>query len=206
MDATAPKPDQALRLTEARQKRFKTAKDAAKYFNWVYDTYSQHERGERGLTKKTAEKYARAFRVSAGWLLTGEGESDVELVPLLSWVSAGAMVDPMSQIPIEDVPLLAFADLGKGDWFALRVMGDSMDRVSPEGSVILVNRAERELLPGRKYVFSLRGEATYKQWGGDDPPRLEPDTTNPAANKTIYPQGEGEYVVVGRVRRTLLDL
>lgn len=137
------------------------------------------------------------------WFLAGA--DSVQWVPVLSWVSAGAMVDPMSQFPIEDVPLLAFADLGRGDWFALRVKGDSMDRVSPDGSVILVNRAERELLPGRKYVFSLRGEATYKQWEAE-PPRLEPVTTNPQGNKTIYPQGDGDYAVVGRVRRTLLDL
>ena len=37
-----------------------------------------------------------------------------------------------------------------------------MDRVSPDGSIIVVNKAERELMNGRPYVFSLRGETTYK--------------------------------------------
>lgn len=206
MDATVPKPEQAQRLVEARIKRgFKDAKAAAVYFGWKYNSYAQHESGLRGLRKDTAERYARAYRVSPAWLLTGEGEGKIELVPLVSWVSAGAMADPMSQIPMDDVPLLAFADLSSGDWFALRVIGDSMDRVSPDGSVILVNRNDRDLYPGRKYVFAVRGEATYKQWESG-PPRLEPVTTNPDANKSIFPHGDTEYLVVGRVRRTILDL
>src|SRR5690242_4525941 len=45
-------------------------------------------------------------------------------VPVLSWVSAGQLADASSQIPVEDVPLLAFADLGRGEFFALKVRGD----------------------------------------------------------------------------------
>lgn len=66
------RPDEAIRLQAARERRgFKSAKDAATFFGWKYDSYIQHERGERGI-KKVAEKYAKAFRVSAAWLLTGE--------------------------------------------------------------------------------------------------------------------------------------
>ena len=150
--------------------------------------------------QRISELTGRSF----DWLLSGE--ASVQLVPLIDWVSAGRLVEPMSQIPIEDVPLLAFADLGSGDWFALTVNGDSMDRLSPEGSTIIVNHADRELLTGRKYVFSIRGEATYKEWDPDPVPQLVPVTTNPAAHKTFFPKTEEEVVVVGRVRRTLLDL
>lgn len=31
-------------------------------------------RGSRGLAEATAKKYARAFRVSVAWLLTGHGD------------------------------------------------------------------------------------------------------------------------------------
>lgn len=67
------RPDAARRLVEAREGRgFKTPKEAAKYFGWSYETYIQHEQGTRGITR-AAKKYAKAFRVSEAWLLTGEG-------------------------------------------------------------------------------------------------------------------------------------
>ncbi len=67
------RPADAQRLEEARRARgFDTAVEATRYFGWVYESYTQHENGLRGL-KKVAAKYAKAFRVSEGWLLTGEG-------------------------------------------------------------------------------------------------------------------------------------
>lgn len=71
---TDDRPDEAKRLQYAREKRgFASAKDACAYFGWNYSSYSQHERGERGLSRAAA-KYAAAYRVSEGWLLTGEGK------------------------------------------------------------------------------------------------------------------------------------
>ncbi len=67
------RPDFAKRLEQARIDRgFTTAKDAARFFGWTYETYIQHEQGIRGISR-AASKYAKAFRVSEGWLLTGEG-------------------------------------------------------------------------------------------------------------------------------------
>ncbi len=155
---------------------------------------------------------AAALHTSDAWLLWRDGHEDVApadaiplaRVPLLDWVSAGRLVPPTSQIPLEDVPLLAFADLGRGEFFALRVEGDSMDRVSPDGSIIVVNKAERELMNGRAYVFSLRGETTYKLWH-DDPAYLQPFSTNPR-HTPIFFKRKKDFEVIGRVRRTVLDL
>lgn len=108
-------------------------------------------------------------------------------------------------MPVEDVPLLAFADLGRGEFFALRVEGDSMDRWSPDGSVIVVNRADREPVNGKAYVFFHKTEGTtYKLWHAE-PEYLEPHSTNPA-NKPIFIKRKKDLEVVGRVRRTVLDL
>lgn len=68
-------PDQAIRLRHAREARgFADAKAAAKFFAWKYNSYAQHENGLRGLRRKVAEKYATAYGVTVGWLLTGEGD------------------------------------------------------------------------------------------------------------------------------------
>ncbi|WP_315759338.1 S24 family peptidase [Bradyrhizobium sp. SZCCHNRI2007] len=128
----------------------------------------------------------------------------ITMVPLLDRVTAGRLRSPASQIPVEDVPLLAFADLGRGEFFALEVDGDSMDRYSPEGSIIIVNKAERDLVNGRCYVFSLHGETTYKMWQNGEVPYLAPHSTN-SANKPIFFK-KRDLEVIGRVKRTLLNL
>jgi len=130
----------------------------------------------------------------------------VASIPLLDKVAAGKLRSSTSQIPIEDVPLLAFADLGRGEFFALTVEGDSMDRISPDGSVIVVNQADRTLVSGKPYVISRRGEATFKLWRSD-PPRFAPYSTNPT-HEPVYvkSKAEAEKMVVGRVKRTVLDL
>lgn len=99
------RPAEARRLEKARQDRgFKTAKDAALYFGWNYNTYSQHERGERGLTKSAAGRYGKALRVSPAWLLTGELGSF--LVPVVGYVGAGAQAHyhADAQGPFDMVP------------------------------------------------------------------------------------------------------
>lgn len=155
---------------------------------------------------------AEALRWSVAELLGGtdatqvRASSKITRVPLLDSVTAGRLRAPASQIPVEDVPLLAFADLGRGEWFALKVDGDSMDRVSPDGSRIVVNRTDRTLVSGKPYVFSNRGETTYKLWR-PEPPRFVPFSTNPM-HEPIYCKNrkEAEGMVIGRVKRTVLDL
>lgn len=130
-----------------------------------------------------------------------------KMVPLLDRVSAGKLKTPGSQIPMEDVLHLAFADLGPGDFFALKVDSDSdsMDRISPPGSIIIVNRADRVLLTGKCYVFCLNGETTYKMWQDGDPAYLTPYSTNPL-HKPIIIKRKRDMDVIGRVKKTVLDL
>lgn len=96
------------------------------------------------------------------------------------------------------------ADLDpKGQWIALRVDGDSMDRISPPGSLIFVNLADRRLVTNACYIITnADGEATYKRFRAS-PPRFEPVSTNPA-HEPIFP--DGEPVVLGRVRRSIIDM
>lgn len=71
------RPDYAKRLENARLARgFKTAKSACEFFGWNYNSYAQHEQGNRGISR-VSSKYAKAYRVSEAWLLTGEGMGPV---------------------------------------------------------------------------------------------------------------------------------
>lgn len=68
------RPEPAKRLQLARERAgFLTAKVAAERHGWSKHTYHQHENGLRGIGRAAA-KYAKAFKVSEAWLLTGEGQ------------------------------------------------------------------------------------------------------------------------------------
>jgi len=128
----------------------------------------------------------------------------VQNVPLISWVSAGALSPIDHPVTAADADrMIRVADLPGGDWIALEVVGDSMDRISPPGSIIFVNRRDRRLVPNACYVLMTEdGEATYKRYR-PNPDRFEPVSINPS-HEAIFP--EGQVRVVGRVRRSVLPM
>lgn len=124
-------------------------------------------------------------------------------VPLISFVSAGGFCDPGYVDHEADAPKIEVAGLPRGKWIALRVEGDSMDRVSAPGSIIIVNTQDKELAPNAFYVVANEAhEATYKRFR-PNPDRFEPMSTNPN-HEAIFPQGE--IKIIGRVKRSILEL
>lgn len=195
------------RLAQARKAAgFRSAKSAAEALSVPVSTYNSHERageiGARQYGPEEAKVYARRFGVTASWLLTGEGDG-LGGVPLVSWVSAGEMVTPDAFVDLADASRIQAPDLPRGNWIALRVVGDSMDRISPPESIIFVNRDDKRLVANACYVFAdMDGEATYKRYR-PAPDRIEPVSTN-TAHEIQYP--ERMPAIIGRVRRTLLDM
>lgn len=170
-------------------------------------------KGERRLQPEDALRLVPVFEnvsnVSAARLLglpNGHSKTveKVKPIPLVSWISAGRMSG--SEVPpnVRAERQLPRADLGPGQWIALKVKGDSMNLVAPENSIIFVNVADKHLVEDRFYVFTTQdGDSTFKRYRGGRQPRLQPYSTNPD-HETI-PATE-EILVVGRVRRTILDL
>lgn len=122
--------------------------------------------------------------------------------PYLAWISAGAMIrddiadEALGHIRVVDLPV-------SGDWIALKVIGDSMDRISPPDSIIFVDRSDRNLVPNGCYVISdVEGNATYKRYRSG-PMRFEPVSTNPQ-HEPIFP--DNDPIVVGRVRRSTINM
>ena len=157
------------------------------------------ERGERNVSLKNLQKMAEALGVAPSELIEQKPVSDV---PILSWVSAGMMArDDVQQDVIGKIRM---SDLDpRGEWVALRVEGDSMDRISPPGSLILVDLTDKALVPNACYIITDGdSRATYKRFRSN-PPRFEPVSTNPS-HEPIFP--DGEPAVIGRVRRSLIDM
>lgn len=70
-------PEQELRAARLRMARgfagIDDATTAAKRFGWGVSTYLSHENGSRGIRPGVAKIYAKAYKISVSWLLTGEG-------------------------------------------------------------------------------------------------------------------------------------
>lgn len=169
---------------------------------------SSWERNRTTPTREDVQRVADKLRVPASDIEGKDGSAyqapTFREVPVISWVSAGRLTDP-GELTTMTGDKLMIADLPNAEYFATVVRGDSMDRISPEDSRIIVNASDRDPRPGRYYLFSLRGEATYKRFANDPVVRLEPYSTNPA-NPIIFPKADKDWSVIGRVVRSYIDL
>ena len=196
--------------------------------DWVADALKHSGMGQAELSRRLTAKLRRAIdRAAVNKMLTGkravsgdellaieeatgypapmENADGLTKVPLLdSLVSAGNL-SPREAVRPEDVERYVVAsDLVPGDWLALTVEGDSMDLISPAGSVIFVNRADTRLVEGGFYVVSLESDAgtTYKRFR-EHPDYFSPYSTNRDHGPILL---DVPYRVVGRVYRTMLDI
>lgn len=130
-------------------------------------------------------------------------KSRTKVVPVISWVAAGRLAEPDTELP-DETETIEISGLPAGDYFGTRARGDSMNRIAPDGALIIVNRAERELVRGRRYIFAHKGRTTFKRYGVD-PVRLEPESLNPD-NDPIFPKEGESWDVIGRVRLVVAEI
>lgn len=123
-------------------------------------------------------------------------------IPLISWVEAGRLARVDAVVGYEDFDRVKVTDLPDGEYIALRVDGESMNRIVPSGSLIVVNITDKELLDGRLYVVTISGETTFKRYRAN-PARFEPFSTE-ARHETIFPLGAVE--IVGKVVQAINKL
>lgn len=123
-------------------------------------------------------------------------------VPVLSSVSAGALTEVTEAKALdasEDV--IRVCDVPETT-LALRVAGSSMNRIAPEGSLILVDYSQRELINNQFYVVQHNGAATFKKFRSG-PDRLEPMSTE--THDAIYLDNQ-PVEVVGRAFEVIVRL
>lgn len=191
---------QASRITELREGRGLTLEQLAEIVGISTSYLWRLENEKRNLSLKNMTKIAQALDVKPEDLVAENPPQ--HRVPILTWVSAGAMARDDGQQDIIGEADAAGLD-PRGNWIALRVEGDSMDRISPPGSVIFVNLNDKRLVTNACYIITNGdGEATYKRFRAS-PPRFEPVSTN-SAHEPIFP--DGEPAVIGRVRRSTIEM
>lgn len=163
-----------------------------------------------GVETKTLAALAPVLKTNLAWLTDGIGNEDgdaVELVrndvPLISWISAGEMTDQDCVTDTSVFPVVTTYNLPEGEWIALRVDGPSMNKISPPDSIIFVNTRDKWLVANGCYVIADEtGRATYKRYRPTETPPWQP-----ASYEHIDPPKlEGAIKVVGRVRRSVIDM
>ncbi len=208
-----PQVQQSCRMAKKAQKsiyRFKDLREQSaltleQLSEDVDISVSQLSRFESGSREPRVGELLRiAAKLRVPWQeFIDAGTTGWMSVPVISFVSAGQLTTiPPSEV-FADAEYIQAANLPSGDWIALRVKGSSMDRISPPDSIIFVNRRDKRLVPNGCYVIRDPEEgSTYKRFR-PDPNRFEPVTFS-EGHKTIFPDQDPE--VIGRVRRTVLDL
>lgn len=159
---------QSSRLKWAREtSKLGSARGVAGDRGWVVPTYITHENGTRlkkGLSEDDARKYARAFRVDVGWLMTGVGEprrkpdqlGDGEAM-IMGRIGAGARVlveDGETGWPVDGIPaeIASTCEL-------YEVEGDSMLPLFRDRDVLAISRSYTSpaRLVGRLALVRLEG-------------------------------------------------
>lgn len=161
---------------------------------------SRYESGHRDPSLAHLKRLAERFNVTVAEVI---GETAPKPVPVVSWVSAGKLRASHPVYESDILRVVHVANLPTGDWMALEVDGDSMNRIAPPGSIIVLDRRDDRLLDGKFYVFGNdEGEATFKRYRSN-PERLQPFSTNPD-HETHYLTEEMK--LVGRVHQVLTYL
>lgn len=182
---------------------YKTPSEAARQVSDInVNTLISAENGNRMISKKAAQKFATAFNVTPQWILYGDSSDEIEnlQVPLVSSISATSL--QADTFENQDAEKYNLASLPRGNHIALRVKGRSMDRIAPEGSILIVNLDGQSLVDKGFYIFSNENEHTFKRFR-TNPSRLEPYSTL-NDYETIFTNREP--VPIGRVIRVILDL
>ena len=195
------------RLKERRLMLGLTQMQLAKQMDVSQKAITKWESGRTITRPAKLKELSEALQCSEDWLLGGrETPSAPNGVGLISWVQAGDLADVYDAYQLGDAEKWVDYPANHENMIALRVKGTSMNRISPEGSIIIIDLLDRELSSNRLYVVKIGNQATYKRYR-NNPPRLEPDSTDP--HDTIFLSApdsqESDIQVVGRVVRTLMD-
>lgn len=170
-------------------------------------TIQRYESGERDLNSSKLVAMSAALGVTVSYLLGMDDDDQLPPtryvdVPLYGSIAAGT---PIEMVAVEDShPIPERVRDAHPGCFLLRVCGESMNRVLPNGSYALVEPCEEVTRDGKPYAVCVNGyDATIKRVrrlaNGFE---LVPDSTDPTFRPTVYDYGvEGTEVitVIGRV-------
>lgn len=157
------------RLKALRESKGLSQEEVAKIIGVGRTTYLKYESGENKPTRKLKE-LSRLFNVDANYILcmdspitstTQQPNSKYVRIPVLGRIVAGIPMDAVEDvIDWEEIPREMAAT---GEFFGLKVKGDSMAPRIQEGDVVIVKR-QADVESGKVAIVLINGnEATLKR-------------------------------------------
>jgi len=130
-------------LKTARKMRNLTQKDVAQMIGVDRSTYTRYESGEVQPDNDKLRKLSTVFGVSIDYLLGRKSNSEGEesrMIPLLGSVPAGTPTEAIEDVEeyIDIYPRF----VKHGEFFALRVQGDSMEPDIRHGDIAIIEKQE----------------------------------------------------------------
>lgn len=142
------------RIKAAREAAgYPTIAGAARAFGFHKQNLADHEAGRRGVLPEHAERYGKAFRVDAAWILYGGASRKAKpsgLVPIIGKVGAdneGTVILSTGQASGDQVPI---PPGGTDRAVALLVTGHSMPGLADEGAILYFE--EQHAVPTRDHI------------------------------------------------------
>jgi len=209
--------DPAARLRRARiDAGYSSAQSAAEAYGWPAAAYRHHENGTRGFDFASAQRYGKAFKVHASWLM-GEG-GDAPVMPDLPQVLGAADGDgaiALKRINIgfamgDGSNLDDYIEEGRMEFDAnlLRLIssspahrlgvGDSMQPTLMDSDLIVIDTLQNQLNKwDRIWALSLQGAGAVKRLGPAERGKVEIISDNPAIPNRVVPMEDVR--IIGRV-------
>lgn len=191
-----------------RRKSLKLSQDELAKLTGYTDrtSISKIESGKVDLPQSKIRLFAQALHTTEGELMGTTSNTlppdaipyaPTQRIPILGRISAGLPLYAEEQI--EDY---TYTDLNHGgEYFALRVHGDSMNAIRIYDGDLLIIRKQDVVEDGEIAVVMVNDdEATVKCWHKrENIVMLEPKSTNPAHQMQIYDASETPIRVIGKV-------
>ena len=181
------------KIAEARVAKGLTQAELAKQIGTTQQQIARYESGSNDVKSSVLLKISEALGVTLTYLLGMDNvaipSNNMVDVPLYGAIAAGT---PIEMTPVENTqPIPAKVYELHPNAFLLKVEGNSMNRVLPNGSYALIDPCKTVERDGAPYAVCVNG---YDQ--------LVPDSTDPTYETKTYNYNEPEtqtITVIGRV-------
>lgn len=194
------------KIAEARIAKGWSQQELADKMETTQQTIQRYESGARDIKSSVLIKLSSVLDVTISYLLGLENASipnnSTVDVPSYGSIAAGTPIEMVEVKDSQPVPVKVHERFPKA--FLLRVEGESMNRILPNGSYALIDPAQKEPISGKPYAVCVNGyDATIKRVvklsNGFE---LTPDSSDPTFRPIVYDfnePGTDPVTIIGRV-------
>lgn len=194
------------KIAEARIAKGWSQQELADKMETTQQTIQRYESGARDIKSSVLIKLSSVLDVTISYLLGLENASipnnSTVDVPSYGSIAAGTPIEMVEVKDSQPVPVKVHERFPKA--FLLKVEGESMNRILPNGSYALVDPDQKEPISGKPYAVCVNGyDATIKRVvklsNGFE---LTPDSSDPTFRPTVYDfnePGTDPVTIIGRV-------